>query len=86
MQDNGGTANGGVDTSATQTFNVTVNDGGTLQFSAATYSVTENNGPGAVTITRTGGSAGTATVQIATSNGTATVGATTNELMKSPFA
>jgi hypothetical protein len=76
LKDNGGTANGGVDTSAPQTFNITVNDGGTLQFSSATFSVAENvaGGNATITITRTGGTAGTATVQIATSNGTATAG------------
>jgi hypothetical protein len=36
--------------------------------------VTENNGPAVITITRTGGSAGAASVQIDTSNGTATAG------------
>src|SRR5262249_50045798 len=42
LKDDGGTANGGVDISPPQTFRITVNDGGTLQFSAATYSVSEN--------------------------------------------
>lgn len=54
--------------------NITVNDGGTLQLSAAAYTVGENSGPAVITITRTGASTGTATVQIATSNGTATAG------------
>ena len=72
LKDNGGTAFGGVDTSAPQTFNITVTAGGTLQLSAATYSVAENAGPATITITRTGGTGGTATVQIATSDGTAT--------------
>ncbi len=72
LKDNGGTANGGVDTSAPQTFNITINDGGTLQFSATTYSVGEGSGPAVITINRTGGTAGTATVLISTSNGTAT--------------
>ncbi|PYS67100.1 MAG: hypothetical protein DMF73_20130, partial [Acidobacteria bacterium] len=74
LKDNGGTANGGVDTSTPQTFNITVNDGGKLQFSSATYSVVENAGNAVITITRTGGTAGTATVQFATSNGTAVAG------------
>jgi hypothetical protein len=73
LQDNGGTANGGANTSATQNFIINVREGGTLAFSSATYSVAENGGPAGITITRSGGSAGTATVQIATSNGTATV-------------
>jgi CSLREA domain-containing protein len=74
IMDNGGTANGGVDTSATQSFNITVREGGALAFSAATYSVTENGGSAAITIARSGGSAGTATVLFAASNGTATAG------------
>ena len=45
---------------------------GTLQFSAATYSVAENGGNATITITRTGGSAGAVGVSFATSNGTAT--------------
>jgi hypothetical protein len=71
--DQGNTGIGGP-LSDTDTLSITVNDGGTLQFSAATYSVSENAGPAVITITRTGASAGTATVQIATSNGTATAG------------
>jgi hypothetical protein len=72
VMDNGGTANGGVDTSPTQSFNINVLDGGSLAFSAATYNVAEEGSNAAVTILRSGGSAGTATVQFATSNGTAT--------------
>ena len=45
---------------------------GTLQFSAATYTVAENGGSATITITRTGGSAGAVGVTFATSNGTAT--------------
>ena len=45
---------------------------GTLQFSAATYSVAENGGTATITITRTGGSAGAVGVTFTTSNGTAT--------------
>jgi CSLREA domain-containing protein len=65
---------GGAPRSMSDTFLLGVNDGGTLQFSSGIYSVVENAGPGAVTITRTGGTAGTATVQVATSNGTAVAG------------
>jgi hypothetical protein len=72
VMDNGSTANGGVDTSPTQSFNINVLDGGSLAFSAATYNVAEEGSNAAVTILRSGGSAGTATVQFATSNGTAT--------------
>ena len=46
---------------ATAVLTITDNDGGgagTLQFSAATYSVAENGGSATITITRTGGSAG----------------------------
>jgi CSLREA domain-containing protein len=71
--DQGNTGSGGPLTD-TDTVSITVSDGGTLQFSAATFAVSENNGPALITVTRTGGSAGTATVQIATSNGTATAG------------
>ena len=45
---------------------------GSLQFSAATYSVAENGGNATITITRAGGSAGAVGVSFATSNGTAT--------------
>ncbi len=45
---------------------------GTLQLSAATYSVAENGGSATITVTRTGGSAGAVGVTVATSNGTAT--------------
>ena len=54
--------------------NFTVGAGGgagTLQFSAATYSVAENGGNATITVTRTGGSAGAVGVTFATSNGTA---------------
>ena len=68
--DQGNTGSGGA-LSDTDTVNITVND---VHFSASTYTVTENAGPAVITITRTGGSAGTATVQFATSNGTATAG------------
>ena len=45
---------------------------GTLQFSAATYSVAENGGNATITITRAGEVAGAVGVTFATSNGTAT--------------
>jgi hypothetical protein len=44
---------------------------GQLQFSTSTYSVAESGGSATITVTRTGGSAGTVTVHYATSNGTA---------------
>ncbi len=74
LRDNGGTANGGVDTSVEETFTITIREGGALQFSSATYSVSESGGNAVITISRTGGTAGTTSVQFATSNGTATAG------------
>jgi uncharacterized repeat protein (TIGR01451 family) len=53
------------------TFVLTVNEGGTLAFSSDSYSVSESGGSATITITRTGGSAGTATVLFSTSDGTA---------------
>jgi hypothetical protein len=45
-----------------------------LQFSSATYSVTETQGTATITVTRTGGFGTTVSVHYATSNGTATAG------------
>ena len=63
-------------TPSTAVLTITDNDvapaPGTLQFSAATYSVGENAGNAAVIVTRTGGSSGAVSVSFATSNGTAT--------------
>jgi CSLREA domain-containing protein len=72
VMDNGGTANGGIDTSATQTFNITVLEGGTLAFNSGGYNIAEDGGSASITLTRSGGSAGIATVLFATSNGSAT--------------
>jgi hypothetical protein len=47
---------------------------GTLQFSAATYSVNETGGSATITVTRSGGTASNVTVAYATSNGSATAG------------
>lgn len=47
-------------------------DVGTFQFSAPTYTVDESGTVATITVTRTGGSSGTATVSVATSDGTAT--------------
>jgi hypothetical protein len=44
--------------------------GGTIQFSAATYTVGEGAGSAAIVLTRTGSTAGGATVHYATSDGT----------------
>jgi hypothetical protein len=51
---------------------INVNASGTLQFNAAAYSVNENGGSATITITRTGDTAGAATVLFSASNGTAT--------------
>ena len=45
-----------------------------LHFSAASYSVVENQGTATITVTRTNGSTGSVSVNYATSNGTATAG------------
>jgi hypothetical protein len=47
---------------------------GSLQFSGATYSVAENGGSALITVSRTGGSAGSVSIDYATSDGTATAG------------
>ncbi len=47
---------------------------GTIQFSNATFTATENGGTITITVTRTGGTAANATVNFATANGTATAG------------
>ncbi|HEV7473600.1 MAG TPA: Calx-beta domain-containing protein [Pyrinomonadaceae bacterium] len=74
LMDNGGTTNGGSDTSATQTFNLNVLEGGTLQFFSGSFSVFESSGSVNILVTRTGGSAGEARVDYATGGGTATAG------------
>ena len=63
---------GGADTSAPQSFVISVVDGGTLGFNAENYSVAEIAGSATITISRSVGIAGTATVLFTTSNGTAT--------------
>jgi len=73
LTDNGGTANGGSDTSPTQTFNISVLEGGTLQLNFS-YSVSEGSANAVITVSRFNGSAGEARVDYATSNGTATAG------------
>jgi hypothetical protein len=71
--DQGNTGSGGAQ-SDTDTINITVLKGGVLQFSAATYTVSEGGGTVAITVTRTDGSVGTSHVDYATANGTATAG------------
>ena len=46
----------------------------TFRFSSTTYSIAENGVSATITVTRTGGSSGLATVQYATSDGTASAG------------
>lgn len=63
----------------TATVSITDNDSatstpGTLQFSPASYSVTENGGSVTVNVTRSGGSSGAASVSYSTVNGTAAAG------------
>ena len=50
------------------------NQAGTLSFSAAAFSVVENQGMATITVTRRGGSTGSVTVDYATTGGTATAG------------
>ena len=68
----GGTA--GAQTSATVTINE-IGAPGMLQFSAASYSVSENGGAATITVDRIGGTNGAVSVNYATSNGSATDGA-----------
>jgi uncharacterized delta-60 repeat protein len=58
----------GLITKATLTIN-NDNNYGTLQFSAASYPVNENGGYATLTVIRTGGAAGSASVNFATANG-----------------
>jgi hypothetical protein len=62
-------------TSNSLTFTVNAGAAGTLQLSAATYSVGESAGSTTITVRRTGGSAGAVSATLATSNGSATSGA-----------
>jgi uncharacterized repeat protein (TIGR01451 family) len=69
--DQGNTGSGGAQTD-TDTINITVNKGGALGFSSATYTVAESAGSITITVNRVGGSNGTTKVDYTTSNGTAT--------------
>ncbi|HEX8685874.1 MAG TPA: Calx-beta domain-containing protein, partial [Pyrinomonadaceae bacterium] len=68
------TASNGVAPSATQTFDLVVASGGALQFSAGSYSVSENAGTATITVNRVNGSAGTATVNFAATGNTPSPG------------
>lgn len=72
--DNGRNGAGGPQTSS-RTFNILVRSGGRFSFNTAAYGVNENAGTATITVLRTGGIAGTASVSYATSNGTAVSGA-----------
>lgn len=67
-------AGGGALLGVRDTADLNINDndvGGSIQFSAATYSASENAVTATITVKRSGGSAGNVTVQYATSDGTA---------------
>jgi CSLREA domain-containing protein len=67
LKDNGGTANGGADTSATQTFTITVTPiGGFFSFAASNGTTTENSGSTTITVRRTGDTSRAATLDYAT--------------------
>ena len=69
----GATTDGELGPQRTAVLTVADNDaGGTLQFSAPTYSVSEGAALATITVVRTGGSASEVTVDFSTRNGTAT--------------
>jgi CSLREA domain-containing protein len=66
-KDNGGTANGGVDTSAPQTLTITVTPaGGFVNFQSSSSNTTENSGSTTVNVVRTGDTTMPVTVDYAT--------------------
>ncbi len=68
LKDNGGTASGGQDTSADQTFTIKIIPvGGSLQFNSASGTTTESSGSTTVSIIRTGDLSRAVTVDYATS-------------------
>ncbi|HWT02707.1 MAG TPA: Calx-beta domain-containing protein [Pyrinomonadaceae bacterium] len=71
--DQGHTGAGGA-LSDTDSVNITVNEGGTLSFSTNAYSAAEGSGSAAITIRRTGGASGEASVSFSTGGGTAADG------------
>jgi len=67
LKDNGGTANGGMDTSASQTFTITVMPvGGFVSFASSSANTTENSGSTTVNVTRSGDTSKAVTVNYAT--------------------
>jgi CSLREA domain-containing protein len=84
LKDNGGTANGGADTSASQSFTITVTPvGGFVSFAASSADTTENSGSTTVNVVRTGNTSLAATVNYAT-NGDAGVPCSTANGVASP--
>jgi CSLREA domain-containing protein len=78
LKDNGGTANGGQDTSASQSFSITVTPvGGFVSFNAINFNTTESSGFVTITVRRTGDTTRAATVDYATSGDTGLPCATT---------
>jgi CSLREA domain-containing protein len=68
LKDDGGTANGGQDTSPPQIFNINVNPvGGSIKFNSASGSTAENSGSTTITVTRTGDLSQAVTADYATS-------------------
>ena len=71
LQDNGGTANGGQNTSVGQTFIINVNPvGGFLMFNSASFTTTESSGFTTITVKRVGDTSLPVSVDYATSDGT----------------
>jgi len=68
LKDNGGTSNGGIDTSAVQSFNININPvGGSLNFATANLNPNESSGFVTVTVKRTGDISRPVSVDYATS-------------------
>jgi CSLREA domain-containing protein len=67
LQDNGGTANGGQNTSPAQTFNIVNPVGGSLKFNSDSFGTTESSGFATITVKRVGNLSQAVTVDYATS-------------------
>ncbi len=78
LKDNGGTTNGGQDTSSSQSFTITTTPvGGSLGFNATNFNTTESSGFVTITVRRTGDTSRAVTVDYATSGDTGLPCATT---------
>lgn len=66
---------GTIGNGATPVIDMAVAPGGVLRFTSPTYTVIETGNTASITVTRTGGAFGAASVTVSTSNGTATAGA-----------